>query len=412
MDKSFTPPLSDILVLDLSRILAGPWAAQMLGDMGARVIKIERPNVGDDSRRFGPPFFADVQGNPTSRSAMFQSANRNKQAITLNLSAKRGKDLLRRLVAKADVLIENFRVDTMERYGLGYEALREINPGLIFCAITGYGQTGPYRERGGYDPIIQAQAGMMSVTGFPEDQPGGGPMKAGPSIVDMTAGNYAVIAIQSALIQRESNGGHGQFIDISLFDVGVTLAGQFGLHYLASGDIPGLVGTQANGGAPGGGYKCSDGYIMIAPGSQTLYELFCEAIGRTDLAVDARFLTNALRVQNRPALLREIDLALAQTTVADLYEKLVKVGVPASPVNNLKQVLEDPHVKARGLLNETEHPHSGTHPVIANPIKASGNLLVESRATPDIGQDTRQIMSDDLGLSEDEIAALSRDRII
>jgi crotonobetainyl-CoA:carnitine CoA-transferase CaiB-like acyl-CoA transferase len=343
---------------------------------------------------------------------MFQSANRNKQAITLNLSKERGKDLLRQLVAKADVLIENFRVDTMERYGLGYEALREINPGLIFCSITGYGQTGPYRERGGYDPIIQAQAGMMSVTGFPEDQPGGGPMKAGPSVVDMTAGNYAVIAIQSALIQRAGNGGHGQFIDISLFDVGVTLAGQFGLHYLASGQIPGLVGTQANGGAPGGGYKCSDGYIMIAPGSQTLYELFCEAISRPDLATDARFLTNTLRVQNRPALLREIDLTLAQITVADLYEKLVEVGVPASPVNNLKQVLDDPHVKERGLLKETQHPQSGTHPVFAIPIKASGNLLVESRATPDIGQDTRQIMSEDLGLSEDEIAALSRDRII
>ena len=405
-------PYRGIRVLDLSRVLAGPWAAQMLGDMGADVIKVERPGVGDDSRLFGPPFFKDNDGRDTPRSAMFQSANRNKRAITLNIAKPEGQALLKRLAATADVLIENYKVGTLARYGLGYEDLRANNPGLIYCSITGYGQTGPYRDRGGYDPIVQAASGMMSVTGFPESEPGGGPMKAGPSIVDMTAGNYAVVAIQAALYDRATNGGAGQFIDIALLDVGVALAGQFGLHYLASGQIPGLVGTQANGGAPGGGFRCADGYIMIAPGSQTLYESFCQALDRPELASDPRFLTNSLRLQHRPELMRLLDQTIGSLPVAEVHRRMVEAGIPSSPVNNMAQVFDDPQVRERQMQVGAGHPATGELPLIANPIKASGPLLAVYRAPPDLGEDTEAILADELGLSDDDIARLRRDNIV
>ncbi|MDQ8757584.1 CoA transferase [Sphingosinicella sp. LHD-64] len=405
-------PYRSLRVLDLSRVLAGPWAAQMLGDMGADVIKVERPGVGDDSRLFGPPFFKDNDGRDTTRSAMFQSANRNKRAITLNIAESRGQALLKKLVATADVLIENYKVGTLARYGLGYEDLQAINPGLIYCSITGYGQTGPYRDRGGYDPIVQAASGMMSVTGFPESEPGGGPMKAGPSIVDMTAGNYAVVAIQAALYDRATNGGAGQFIDIALLDVGVALAGQFGLHYLASGQIPGLVGTQANGGAPGGGFRCADGYIMIAPGSQALYESFCRALGRSELATDPRFLTNSLRLQHRPELMRLLDETIGGLPVAEVHRRMVEAGIPSNPVNNMAQVFDDPQVRERGMRVSAGHSTTGELPLIANPIKASGPLLVAYRAPPDVGQDTRAILSGELGLSDAELDELRRDGIV
>jgi crotonobetainyl-CoA:carnitine CoA-transferase CaiB-like acyl-CoA transferase len=405
-------PYRGIRVLDLSRVLAGPWAAQMLGDLGADVIKVERPGVGDDSRLFGPPFFKDNEGRDTTRSAMFQSANRNKRAITLNIAKPEGQKLLKRLAATADVLIENYKVGTLDRYGLGYEDLRAINPGLIYCSITGYGQTGPYRDRGGYDPIVQAASGMMSVTGFPETEPGGGPMKAGPSIVDMSAGNYAVVAIQAALYERAVNGGEGQLIDIGLLDVGVALAGQFGLHYLASGQVPGLVGTQANGGAPGGGFRCVDGYIMIAPGSQALYETFCQALGRPELATDPRFLTNSLRLQHRPELMRLLDQTIGSLPVADVHRRMVEAGIPSSPVNTMAQVFDDPQVRERGMQVDAAHPATGALPLIANPIKASGPLLADYRAPPDLGEDTLAILKEELGLSDEDIAGLRRNNIV
>ena len=405
-------PYRGIRVLDLSRVLAGPWAAQMLGDLGADVIKVERPGVGDDSRMFGPPFFKDREGRDTARSAMFQSANRNKRAITLNIAKPEGQALLKRLAAKADVLIENYKVGTLARYGLGYEDLKEINPGLIYCSITGYGQTGPYRDRGGYDPIVQAMSGMMSVTGYPDGDPGGGgPMKAGPSIVDMSAGIYAVVAIQAALRERDQHGGAGQAIDIGLLDVGVALMGQFGLHYLASGVSPGRIGTQANGGAPGGGFSCADGYIMIAPGSQALYETFCHALDRPELASDPRFLTNSLRLRNRPELMRLLDETIGRLPVAEVHRRMVAAGIPSSPVNDMAQVLADAQVRHRGIALEVEHPVTGSMPLIGNPIKASGPLLAPTRAPPEVSEDTRAILGDELGLSQQEIDDLYRDGI-
>jgi crotonobetainyl-CoA:carnitine CoA-transferase CaiB-like acyl-CoA transferase len=405
-------PYGAIRVLDLSRVLAGPWAAQMLGDLGADVIKVERPGTGDDSRLFGPPFFKDKEGRDTRRSAMFQSANRNKRAITLNIATEPGQKLLRKLAATADVLIENYKVGTLARYGLGYEDLRAINPKLIYCSITGYGQTGPYRDRGGYDPIVQAMSGMMSVTGYPDDQAGGGPMKAGPSIVDMSAGIYAVVAIQGALYERDLRGGEGQYVDIALLDVSVALMGQFALHYFASGAPPRRIGTQANGGAPGGGFACADGYIMIAPGNEQLYRLFCRALDRPELAEDPRFATNSLRLQNRPELMRLLDETIGRMPVAEVHRRMVAAGIPSSPVNNMEEVFADPQVQHRGLEKRIDHPATGAMPLIGSPIRSSGDLVAECRAPPEVGQDTRAILGDELGLSEQEIDDLYRDGIV
>jgi len=405
-------PLRGIRVLDLSRVLAGPWAAQMLGDLGADVIKIERPGVGDDSRMFGPPFFKDREGRDTSRSAMFQSTNRNKRSITLDISKPAGQALLKRLAAKTDILIENYKVGTLDRYGIGYAALSEINPGLIFCSITGYGQTGPYKDRGGYDPIVQAMSGMMSVTGFPDDQPGGGPMKAGPSIVDMSAGFYAANAIQAALLDCAFHGASGRHIDIALLDVGVALAGQFGLHYLASGQVPGRIGTQANGGAPGGGFQCADGTIMIAPGSQQLWEAFCHALERPEFADDPRFATNAQRLKHRPELMRLLHQTIGALPVAEVHRRMIAADIPSSPVNDMAQVFADPQVQKRGMCAEATHPATGPLPIIANPIKASAALVGDYVAPADLGQDNEAVYRGELGLSEEQYAALRRDNIV
>jgi crotonobetainyl-CoA:carnitine CoA-transferase CaiB-like acyl-CoA transferase len=405
-------PYRGLRVLDLSRVLAGPWAAQFLGDLGADVIKVERPGVGDDSRLFGPPFLKDRDGKDTRRSAMFQSANRNKRAITLNIAEPRGQALLKKLVATADVLIENYKVGTLARYGLGYEDLKAVNPRLIYCSITGYGQTGPYKDRGGYDPIIQAMSGMMSVTGFPDDHPGGGPMKAGPSIVDMSAGLNAMIAIQGALYERDQRGGEGQYLDIALLDVAVGMMAQYAAFYFASGAPPGRIGTQANGGAPGGGFPCADGYIMIAPGNEQLYRAFCHALDRPELAEDPRFATNSLRLRNRPELMRLLDETIGKLPVAEVHRRMVAAGIPSSPVNDIADVLADPHVRHRAVERRLDHPGLGGMRLVGNPIKASGPLVTECRAPPDLGQDTDAILSGELGLSPAEMDELRRDGIV
>lgn len=406
-------PYRKLRVLDLSRVLAGPWAAQLLGDLGADVIKVERPGVGDDSRLFGPPFLKDADGNDTRRSAMFQSANRNKRAITLNIAEPRGQALLKKLAATADVLIENYKVGTLARYGLGYEDLKAVNPKLIYCSITGYGQTGPYKDRGGYDPIIQAMSGMMSVTGWPDDHPGGGgPMKAGPSIIDMSAGLYAVIAIQGALYDRDQRGGEGQCLDIALLDVAVGMMAQYAAHFFSCGTAPGRIGTQANGGAPGGGFPCADGYIMIAPGNEQLYRTFCHALDRPELAEDPRFATNSLRLQNRPELMRLLDATVGKLPVAEVHRRMVAAGIPSSPVNDMAGVFADPQIQHRAMETRLDHPGIGEMRLVGNPIKASGPLVADCHAPPDVGQDTDAILSGELGLSDVELDELRRDGIV
>jgi crotonobetainyl-CoA:carnitine CoA-transferase CaiB-like acyl-CoA transferase len=404
--------LAGIKVLDLSRVLAGPWSAQLLGDMGADVVKVERPGVGDDSRAFGPPFLKDRDGRDLPQSPMFLSANRNKRSITLNLACSAGQEIARKLAAKSDVLIENYRAGALARYGLDYAALSQLNPRLIYCSITGFGQNGPYRDRGGYDPIIQAMAGVMSVTGYPDGDPRAGPMKAGPSVIDMIAGFYATIAIQGALYDRDQRTGCGQYLDISLLDAGVALMAQPAAQYFTSGRAPGRIGTQANGGAPGGGYRCADGDIMIAPGNQQLYRAFCRAIGRPDLADDPRFATNSQRLVNRAELVDNLHETLEQMTVAEVYQRLVAAGVPASPVNDMAQVFADPQVRHRGLEISLDHPDAGQVKLVANPISSSGGLVAGYTPPPALGEHTDAVLAERLGLSAKAIDALRADGVI
>jgi crotonobetainyl-CoA:carnitine CoA-transferase CaiB-like acyl-CoA transferase len=405
-------PLSEIRVLDLSRVLAGPWAAQLLGDLGAEVIKIERPGQGDDSRLFGPPFLKDRDGHDLPESPMFLSANRNKKSVTIDISSSTGQEIIRGLAAQSDVLLENFRSGHLASFGLDSDSLRRMNPRLIYCSITGFGQTGPYRERGGYDPIIQAMSGMMSVTGYPDHVGGGGPMKAGPSIVDLATGLYASMAIQASLYERDVCGGGGQHIDISLLDAAVALMAQPASHYFVSGKPPGRIGTQANGGAPGGGFRCSDGYIMIAPGNQELYRRFCGAIGRPDLADDPRFATNPLRLINRAALAAILDDVIGLLTVAELHAALVRAGVPSSPVNDMAQVFADPQVRARGMQMDVAHPAAGSVSLVANPMRFSNLSLQEYTPPPRLGEHTREVLRARLGFDEEHLTRLAADGVI
>jgi crotonobetainyl-CoA:carnitine CoA-transferase CaiB-like acyl-CoA transferase len=405
-------PLAGIKVLDLSRVLAGPWAGQLLADLGAEVIKIERPGRGDDSRMFGPPFLKDLEQRDTRESPMFLSANRNKKSAAVDIATVAGQEIIHSLAAQSDIILENFRVGDLARFGLDSNMLRKINPRLIYCSITGFGQTGPYRTRGGYDPIVQAMSGMMSVTGYPDDVPGGGPMKAGPSIMDLVTGFYAVIAIQAALYSRDLRGGTGQHIDMSLLDSAVSVMAQPALHYFTSGKAPTRIGTQGNGGTPGGGYRCADGYIMIAPGNEELYRRFCKAVSRTDLIDDPRFVTNQLRLINRAALAKILDEVLADLKVADLHEALVAADVPSSPINDMAQVFADPQVLARGLKVDVAHPLSGRLTMVANPIRFSDLPLADYKAPPRLGENTREVLRTHLGLDDRRLDQLAAEGVI
>jgi crotonobetainyl-CoA:carnitine CoA-transferase CaiB-like acyl-CoA transferase len=402
-------PLAGIRVIDLTRVLAGPWATQLLGEMGADVIKVERPGAGDESRAFGPPFLADAAGDRRRGTAMFLAANRAKRSITLDISRPAGQEILRHLADGADVLVENYKVGALARYGLDQASLLARNPRLVYCSITGFGQSGPYAARGGYDPIIQAMCGMMSVTGLPADQPGGGPMKAGPSVVDIVTGLYAVIAVQGALLARAQDG-RGQHIDLSLLDCGVALLAQQAMHFALAGTPPPPIGTQANGGAPGGGFRCADGYIMIAPGNDQGYARFCTAIGHPGLAADPRFDENAKRVRNRAELNAILDAILAGWTVARLQDCLLAHDVPASPVNDLAQVFADPQVRHRGIVAEVATAGAAVQAVM-NPIHYSAARVRDGSFPPRLGEHTDEVLAG-LGLDEAAIAALRRDGIV
>ncbi len=386
-------PLAGIRIIDLSRVLAGPWATQTLGDLGAEVIKIERPARGDDSRSFGPPFLEGKDGGWTGASAMFLAANRGKRSMTLDLAREEGRAVLRDLVGTADVLVENFKVGALSRMGLDAATLRASNPGLIICSITGYGQTGPYAPRGGYDPVIQGLCGLMSVTGNPPEMPGGGPMKTGPSLVDIITGLYAAIAIQSALIERGKDG-PGVDLDLSLLDCGVAVMAQQAMHYTLTGTPPRPIGTGANGGVPGGGYLCADGHIMIAPGNDEGYARMCGAIGRPDLATDPRFRTNRDRLAHRAALLGILEPLFMSWTVADLHAALLAADVPSGPVNDLAQVEADPQVVARGMFVDLMGQGGRAVPQVAGPVVYDGSRATAAAPPPALGQDTDTLLAE------------------
>ena len=398
-------PLGHVRVLDLSRVLAGPWAGQNLADLGAEVIKVERPKVGDDSRAFGPPWVKDRSGEPTGDSAYFTSANRGKKSITVNIARPEGQALVRELARQCDVLIENYKHGDLARYGLGYEDLRALNPRLIYCSVTGFGQTGPYRERPGYDFMIQGMGGMMSVTGEPDGAPGGGAQRAGVPIADIVTGMYASIAICAALAGRAETG-EGQHLDLALLDSQIALLAYQNTNFFSTGKPPSRIGNLHPNIVPYQPFRASDGEVIVACGNDNLFRKFCEAAGRPELADDPRFATNGKRVENRAEMTRVIQEFFGKRSTAEWLERLEAAGVPNGPINDLAQVFEEPQVKARGLKIELEHKAAGALPLVASPMRFSGTPLEYRLPPPLLGEHTEAVLKDLLGKSEAEIAAL------
>ena len=398
-------PLSHIRVLDLSRVLAGPWAGQNMADLGAEVIKVERPKIGDDSRAFGPPWVRDRSGRETRDSAYFTSANRGKKSLTLNIAAPEGQAIVRELAAKSDVLIENYKFGDLARYGLGYEQLKSLNPRLVYCSVTGFGQTGPYRERPGYDFMIQGMGGMMSVTGEPDGAPGGGPQRAGVPIADIITGMYATIAICAALANRERTG-QGQHLDLALLDSQIALLAYQNTNYFATGTPPRRIGNLHPNIVPYQPFRAKDGELILACGNDNQYRRFCEAAGCAELADDPRFATNGKRVENRTELTRLLGEVFRKRSKQEWLELLEAAGIPNGPINDVAQVFEEPQVKARGVKIELDHPAAGTLPLVASPMRFSATPVEYRLAPPLLGQHTEEILHGLLGKDTGQIAGL------
>ena len=404
-------PLSHIRALDLSRVLAGPWCGQNLADLGAEVIKIERPEKGDDSRAFGPPWLKDRSGRDTKESAYFASTNRGKKSVTVNISKPDGQNIVRNLARQSDVLIENYKVGDLARYGLGYDDLRKLNPRLVYASVTGFGQTGPHRERPGYDFMIQGMGGVMSITGERDDLPGGGPQRVGIPIADIMTGMYATIAICAALAHRERSG-TGQHLDLALLDTQVGILANQGMNYLATGVPPGRIGNAHPNIVPYQPFKARDGDVILACGNDNLFNKFCEVAGCQHLARDARFATNSKRVENREAITSLLAEIFARRTTQEWCDALEAAGVPNGPINNLKQVFEEPQVIARGMKIELEHSLAGKLPLIASPMKFSGTPLEHKAPPPTLGQHTDEVLRGLLRMDDAAIAKLRADGVI
>ena len=398
-------PLSHIRVLDLSRVLAGPWCGQNLADLGAEVIKIERPGTGDDSRAFGPPWLKDRDGKDTGESAYFASANRGKQSVTINISKVEGQKIVRELARESDVLIENYKVGDLARYGLGYDDLKRLNAGIIYASVTGFGQTGPYRERPGYDFMIQGMGGVMSITGERDDLPGGGPQRVGIPVADIMTGMYATIAILAALAHRERSGA-GQHVDLALLDTQVGILANQGMNYLATGKAPRRIGNAHPNIVPYQPFKTRDGDVILACGNDNLFNKFCEVAGCQHLARDARFATNSKRVENREEITRLLADIFVTRTTKEWCDALEAAGVPNGPINDLKQAFEEPQVIARGMKFELEHPLAGSVPLIASPMKFLGTPLEHKAPPPTLGQHTDEVLARLLKLDAAAIAKL------
>lgn len=397
-------PLAGIRVIDMTRVLAGPWAAQMLADMGAEVIKIERPGEGDDARTYGPPYLKDAEGRDTFENAFYLSANRGKKSVQVDISTPEGQEIVRQLVAQSDVLMENFRVGVLNKYRLDYASISALNPALLYCSITGFGQTGPYRERPGYDAIFQGMGGLMSVTGPKDGDPGAGPVKVGPSIVDILCGLFTSNAVLGALHGRTTTG-VGQHIDVALLDSVIAAMSHYAQIYLVSGEVPPRRGTEGNGGFPSGMLNCADGQIMLTAGNDRQFALLCNAIGSPALVTDERYRTNNQRVLNRTTLTAALEERFTLQSMAYWLEVLDRVGVPAGPINNLAQVFANEQVIARGMQVRVKHPLAGEIGLVGNPIRYSGTPLDTSRAPPVLGQNTAEVLRDLLGYSEERIEA-------
>lgn len=403
-------PLSHIKVLDLSRILAGPWSGQVLADLGADVIKVERPKVGDDTRSWGPPFLKDAEGNDTRESGYYLSANRGKRSVTVDLNTEEGQQIVRALAAESDILLENYKVGTLARYGLDYASLKQINPGLVYCSVTGFGQDGPRAEHAAYDFMIQAMGGLMSVTGERDDLPGGGPQKVGVPIVDLMTGMYTSVAVLAALARRAETG-LGDHIDIGMLDVMVGSVANQGMNYLVSGKTPQRNGNKHPNIQPQDVFACADGHIVLVVGNDGQFAKFCDVAGRPEWVLDERFVTNGARVRNRDALLPLMVALFREKPMAEWAALLDEAGVPCSPINTIAQVFEDEQVKHRKMLIDLPHPSAGSVPQIRSPMRFAEAELAFDRAPPLLGQHTHEVLAG-LGFDQDRIAALARDGVI
>lgn len=403
--------LSHIRVLDLSRVLAGPWAGQNLADLGAEVIKVERPGSGDDTRAWGPPYLKDQNGQPTTESAYYLSANRNKRSVTIDFTKPEGQELVRKLAASADVVLENFKVGGLRKYGLDYESLARINPRLIYCSVTGFGQDGPYAARAGYDFMIQGLGGLMSITGRGNDEPGAGPIKVGVALTDIMTGLYSTIAVLAALAHREVSG-EGQYIDMALLDVQVACLANQAMNFLTTGQPPVRLGNAHPNIVPYQDFPTADGDMILTIGNDGQFAKFAQLAGHPEWAEDPRFATNAARVKHRDVLIPLIRQATVMRTTAEWIELLEQAGVPCGPINDLKQVFDDPQVQARGLRIEMPHPTAGRVPLVANPIRLSKTPVQYRLAPPLLGQHTHSVLKEMLGLDEAEIEKLSRLKVI
>ena len=401
--------LDGIKILDLTRILAGPFCTQTLGDLGAEIIKVERPGGGDDTRRFGPPFLKDDEGKDTIESAYFMGANRNKKSVAIDISKLEGQALIKKIAAKADVLVENFKLGNLARYGLGYDDLKEINPGLIYCSITGFGQTGPYAERPGYDPLIQAMGGIMSVTGDPD----GEPMKAGVPIADLMEGMYATVAICAALRSREINR-KGQYIDIGMLDTQAAWLSIQAMNYLVGGENPKRLGNGHPNIVPYQVFATADGHIMLTIGNDLQFRRFCEFADCIELAEDERFATNGARVQNRELLIEAMEPVLTSKPSQEWLAELEKLTIGCGPINTVEQVFADPHIKNREMVINMPHEALGGReiPLVASPLRFSATPVTYRHSPPVLGSNTEDVLREVLDLDEEAIKQLRSNKII
>ena len=409
--------LAGIKVLDLSRVLAGPWCTQVLADLGADVVKVERPGLGDDTRQWGPPFLKDAEGNDTTQASYFTACNRNKRSVTIDMATPEGQALIKQMALQADIVVENFKVGGLKQYGLDHESLRALNPRLIYCSVTGFGQDGPYAERAGYDLMVQAMTGMMSITGRADTEPGGGPLRVGVAVIDLFTGMYASNAVLAALHVRDNAAtgtGQGQHIDMALLDVGMAVLANQASGFLATGKAPGRMGNSHPSLAPYQDFPTQDGNMLLAIGNDGQFQRFCAAAGQPDWAVDARFTTNTLRVQHRSELIPMMEAVTRTRSTAAWIALLEDKAVPCGPINTIAQAFDDAQVKARGL--RVELPRSAGDGIrtiagVASPLRLSANPPVLRDGPPALGRHTDEVLAE-LGLNTQAIAALRDKQVL
>jgi crotonobetainyl-CoA:carnitine CoA-transferase CaiB-like acyl-CoA transferase len=403
-------PLSHIKVLDLSRVMAGPWAGQLLADLGADVIKVERPGVGDDTRTWGPPFLPTSDGTQSRESGYYLSVNRGKRSLTINIDKPQGQEIVRVLAARSDILLENFKVGTLARYGLGYDDLKPVNPRLIYCSVSGFGQTGPKAQKLAYDFLIQAMGGLMSITGEADDRPGGGPQKVGIPILDLMTGMYTTVAVLAALAGREQSG-EGDYIDVAMLDVQTAVLANQAMNYLMSGRTPQRQGNRHPNIMPQDVFRCRDGDVVIAVGNDGQFAKMCQAVGRPDVGSDPRFARNSDRVRHKDELMPLIAGIVADWSRADLVAAMERAGAPCGPINSIAEVFDDPQIKHRGMRIDLPHPSAGHVPLVGSPLKFGHAEPAYERAPPLLGQHSDEVLHE-LGFTDGEIAKLRHEGVV